>query len=84
MIEETRKIAKMGFDGKGAIHPEQVRYINECFMPSEEEIEYAKRVMQAIEEAKKKGLGAVSLDGRMIDEPVVKRAERILRLGGIL
>ena len=53
-------------------------------MPSEEEIEYAKRVMQAIEEAKKKGLGAVSLDGRMIDEPVVKRAERILRLGGIL
>ena len=84
LIEETRRIAKMGFDGKGAIHPEQVRYINECFMPSEEEIEYAKRVMQAIEEAKKKGLGAVSLDGRMIDEPVVKRAERILRLGGIL
>ena len=74
----------MGFDGKGAIHPEQVRYINECFTPSEEEIEYAKRVMQAIEEAKKKGLGAVSLDGRMIDEPVVKRAERILRLGGVL
>ena len=84
LIEETRRIAKMGFDGKGAIHPEQVRYINECFTPSEEEIEYAKRVMQAIEEAKKKGLGAVSLDGRMIDEPVVKRAERILRLGGIL
>ena len=84
LIEETRRIAKMGFDGKGAIHPEQVRYINECFMPSEEEIEYAKRVMQAIEEAKKKGLGAVSLDGRMIDEPVVKRAERILRLGGVL
>ena len=84
LIEETRRIAKMGFDGKGAIHPEQIRYINECFTPSEEEIEYAKRVMQAIEEAKKKGLGAVSLDGRMIDEPVVKRAERILRLGGIL
>ena len=84
LIEETRRIAKMGFDGKGAIHPEQVRYINECFMPSEEEIEYAKKVMQAIEEARKKGLGAVSLDGKMIDEPVVKRAERILRLGGVL
>ena len=84
LMEETKKIIKMGFDGKGAIHPEQVRYINECFMPSEEEIEYAKRVMEAIEEAKKKGIGAVSLDGKMVDEPVVKRAERILRLGGVL
>ena len=84
LMEETRRIIKMGFDGKGAIHPEQIRYIHECFTPTEEEIEYAKRVMEAIEEAKKKGLGAISLDGRMIDKPVVKRAERILRLGGVL
>ncbi len=84
LMEETRRIIKMGFDGKGAIHPEQIRYIHECFTPTEEEIEYAKRVMEAIEEAKKKGLGAISLDGRMIDKPIVKRAERILRLGGVL
>jgi len=84
LIEETKRIIKMGFDGKGAIHPEQIGYIHECFTPSKEDIEYAKKVMKAIEEAKKKGLGAVSLDGKMIDEPVVKRAERILRLGGIL
>ncbi len=84
LMEETRRIIKMGFDGKGAIHPEQIRYIHECFTPTEEEIEYAKRVMEAIEEAKKRGLGAISLDGRMIDKPIVKRAERILRLGGVL
>ncbi|RLF56936.1 MAG: hypothetical protein DRN25_07280, partial [Thermoplasmata archaeon] len=84
LIEETKRIIKMGFDGKGAIHPEQIGYIHECFTPSKEDIEYAKKVMKAIEEAKKKGLGAVSLDGKMIDEPVVKRAERILRLGGVL
>ena len=84
LMDETKRIIKMGFDGKGAIHPEQIRYIHECFTPTKEEIEYAKRVMKAIEEAKRKGLGVISLDGRMIDKPVVKRAERILKLGGVL
>jgi len=84
LIEETKRIVKMGFDGKGAIHPEQIGYIHSCFTPTQDEIEYAKRIIEALEDAKRKGSGVVSLDGKMIDKPIVKRAERILKLGGIL
>ena len=78
--EETMKIIKLGFDGKGAIHPGQIEIIHECFMPSEEEIEEAKKIIEAIEEARKSGEGVATLNGRMIDLPVEKKARRILKL----
>ena len=81
--EETMKIVEMGFDGKGVIHPSQIEIIHECFMPSEEEIEEAKKIINAIEEAKKKGLGTASIDGKMIDLPIEKKARRVLKMGGI-
>jgi citrate lyase subunit beta/citryl-CoA lyase len=81
--EETVRIAEMGFDGKGAIHPGQIAVIHECFIPNKEEIEKAKKIIAAINAAKQKGLGVASLDGKMIDRPVEKRAWQILRLGGI-
>ncbi len=70
----------LGFDGKGCIHPRQIAVIHEAFAPSEKELEKAQRIVAAFEEAQAKGLGAVSLGRKMIDAPVVKRAQRVVKL----
>ena len=67
-----------GFKGKFAIHPAQVEIINGAFAPSIEEIDYARRVVAAFEEAERNGRGSTSLDGLVIDVPVVKRARALL------
>ena len=76
----------LGFRGKFAIHPAQIEIINETFSPSPAEIEQARKVVSAMEEAKQRGRGSTSLDGQVIDVPVVRRAERLLevaeRMGG--
>ncbi len=70
----------LGFEGKGCIHPRQVRVINEAFTPSAEEVEKAGRIVLAFEEAERRGLGVVALGSKMIDAPVVKRALRTVRI----
>ncbi len=70
----------LGFEGKGCIHPRQINVIHEAFAPSDEEIEKAKRIVLAFEEAQSKGLGVVALGSKMIDPPVVKRAIRTVDL----
>ena len=70
----------MGFDGKGCIHPRQIRIIHRAFAPTSEEIEYAEQVIQTFREARRAGSGVVALGSTMIDAPVVKRAERMLTL----
>ena len=69
-----------GFSGKFAIHPAQVEIINEAFAPSPSEIDHARRVVEAFEEAERSGRGSTSLDGLVIDVPVVKRARNLLEL----
>jgi citrate lyase subunit beta/citryl-CoA lyase len=71
---------RVGFKGRFAIHPEQVETINECFAPSAAEIEHARRVVAAYEEAERHGRASTTLDGRVIDVPVVKRARALLEL----
>ncbi len=68
----------MGFEGMGCIHPAQVKVVNEAFSPDAKEIEKAKKIVLAYENALKKGLGVVALGTKMIDAPVVKRAGKIL------
>ncbi len=68
----------LGFDGMGCIHPRQIRVIHEYFAPDEAEIEKAKKIVRAFMEAKEKGLGVVSLGTKMIDAPVVKRAQKTI------
>ena len=68
----------LGFEGKGCIHPRQIQTIHEAFAPSAEELEKAKQIVEAFEQAQAKGLGVVSLGTKMIDAPVVKRAQRIV------
>ena len=70
----------LGYKGKFAIHPAQLEQINETFTPGSEEVGYARRVVQAWAEAEASGKGSTSLDGKMIDVPVVKRAKALLVL----
>ncbi|QQS37694.1 MAG: HpcH/HpaI aldolase/citrate lyase family protein [Ignavibacteriales bacterium] len=70
----------LGFEGKGCIHPRQIKVVHEAFAPTKDEIEKAKKIVLAFEEAEKKGLGVVALGSKMIDPPVVKRAIRIIEL----
>ena len=70
----------LGFEGKGCIHPRQVKVVHEAFAPTEAEIEKAKRIVLAFEDAEKKGLGVVSIGSKMIDPPIVKRAQKIIEL----
>lgn len=77
---EVEQIKQLGFDGKSIINPRQVNIVHEVFTPSKEEIIRAKRVKEAALEAEKNGLGVISLDGKMVDKPIVDRAEHLLNL----
>lgn len=70
----------LGFEGKGCIHPRQIKVIHDTFAPTETEIEKAKKIVLAFEKAESEGLGVVSLGSKMIDPPVVKRALRTVKL----
>jgi citrate lyase subunit beta/citryl-CoA lyase len=70
----------LGFDGKGCIHPRQIRVIHEAFAPTEADLEKASRIVAAFAEAESRGLAAVSLGSKMIDPPVVKRAQHVVKL----
>jgi citrate lyase subunit beta/citryl-CoA lyase len=70
---------RLGFAGKSCIHPAQVEPINDVFSPSADELAYARRVVDAFEKAQAKGDGAVALDGKLLDLPIVERAQHALR-----
>lgn len=70
--------ARLGFSGKQIIHPNQVSAVQEAFTPSDEEIAYAKRIIETFEASQKEGKGAYSLDGKMIDMPLLKNAQKVL------
>ena len=71
---------QMGYTGKFAIHPAQIDIINETFSPNPDDVAYARRVVAAWDEAEAAGRGSLSIDGRMVDVPVVKRAQNLLAL----
>ncbi len=70
--------AGLGFSGKQIIHPNQVSAAQEAFTPSEESIAYARRIVETFEASQKKGKGAYALDGKMIDMPLLKNAQKVL------
>lgn len=80
LIENVKKSKALGFDGMGCIHPRQIRVIHEYFAPDSQEIEKAKRIYHAFISAREAGLGVVSLGTKMIDPPVVKRAQRTIEM----
>ncbi|MEM1537706.1 MAG: CoA ester lyase [Candidatus Nezhaarchaeales archaeon] len=80
LIKESKIALSLGFKGKMCIHPTHIEPINLVFSPSEKDVNSAKKVIEAYEEAKARGLGAASVDGRMIDEVTYKMAKEILAL----
>lgn len=76
--EDSLNALTLAMNAKSAIHPNQIDIINEVFMPSEKLIAWAKKVKKATDEALEKGIGVFSLDGKMVDKPVIERALKIL------
>jgi malyl-CoA/(S)-citramalyl-CoA lyase len=76
---QAYRAAVLGCEGKWAIHPSQVALANEVFSPSEAEVTKAKRILEAMEQAKREGKGAVALDGRLIDIASIRQAEVLVR-----
>ena len=77
--QAARHAKSLGFDGMGCIHPRQIPAIHKTFAPTESEIDYAKNVVLAFKVAREQGQGVVALGSKMIDAPVVKRAQTVIR-----
>ncbi|MBO1085959.1 citrate (pro-3S)-lyase subunit beta [Enterococcus mundtii] len=77
---EVRLIKQLGFDGKSVINPRQIPLVHAIYEPTEKEIQGAKEVIWGIQEAEAKGSGVISVNGKMVDKPIVERAERVIAL----
>ncbi|MGD8834933.1 MAG: CoA ester lyase [Desulfobacteraceae bacterium] len=77
---DTRTIKEMGFDGRAAVHPAQIEIIHDVFTPTETEIQHAADVISAAEKARREGLGVAVVKGKMVDKPIIQRAEKIIRI----
>lgn len=84
MLVDAELAKGLGFSGKASISPRHVEIINQVFSPSKKEIDYAYEVIEAITLAKEQGKGAISLYGKMIDAPIVARAERVIAMAEAL
>ncbi len=78
-LKEVDLIKKLGFNGKSLVNPRQIDLLHNAYAPTEEEVEHSKRVIAAAEQAEREGLGVISLNGKMIDAPIVDHAVRILK-----
>ena len=79
-LVDAHQARRLGFGGKSLFHPKQIEHINRIFSPSEEDISYARKVVDAFEEATARGDGAVAVGGQLVDLPIVLRAQRLLEL----
>jgi citrate lyase subunit beta/citryl-CoA lyase len=78
LVAEAEQARMLGFSGKYVIHPKHIEPVHDVFSPSEDEIVYARKVLEAWKDAQSKGLGAIQLDGHMVDRPIAERARHIV------
>ena len=78
-LREASLIKQLGFDGKSLINPNQIVLIHNLFAPTQKEMDHAERVIAAAEEAERNGSGVVSLNGKMVDSPIIERAKLVLQ-----
>lgn len=86
-IRETELAKQLGFDGKSCVHPRQIELVHRVFQPTQKDIASARRIIKAYNEAMERKLGVVAVDGKMIDAPMITRANRVLanaRASGLL
>ena len=79
-LKEVSLIKKLGYNGKSLINPRQIELLHNAYAPTASEVENAKKIVEAAEEGERKGLGVVSLNGKMIDAPIIARAQKIIEL----
>lgn len=77
-LKEAALIKQLGFDGKSLINPRQIELLHNLFAPTQKDVDQAKRIIEAAKEAEKQGSGVVSLNGKMIDAPIIDRAKLVL------
>ena len=80
---EVAVIKRLGFDGKSLVNPRQIEPLHQALAPTAAEVEHAHRVVEAAAQAEKLGRGVVSLDGKMIDSPIIAAAQRTIRLARV-
>lgn len=79
-LKEVAIIKRLGFDGKSLVNPRQIEPLHNAYAPTQEDVDHAKRIIDAADRAEADGLGVVSLDGKMIDAPIVANAYRTIQL----
>lgn len=79
-IAEAEMIKQMGFDGKSLIHPRQIELIHRVYTPTDRDIRKSLKIITATEEAMAEGRGVFTVDGKMVDKPIIERAEHVLKL----
>lgn len=77
-LKEVELIRKLGFDGKSLINPRQIELLHNAYAPTQEQVDYAKTVVEAAEEGERAGLGVVSLNGKMVDAPIINQARLVI------
>ncbi|MBW4223944.1 citrate (pro-3S)-lyase subunit beta [Enterobacter roggenkampii] len=77
-LKEVDLIRRMGFNGKSLINPRQIEILHSAYAPTQEEVDYAQRVIAAAEEGERNGLGVISLNGKMIDAPIINHARVVI------
>jgi citrate lyase subunit beta / citryl-CoA lyase len=80
-LASARHAAQLGFQGKMCIHPDQIAGANAAFSPDEATVARARRIVEAFDDAERKGLASIQLDGQFVDYPIVARARRVLEQG---
>lgn len=78
-LKEVDLIKRLGFNGKSLINPRQIELLHNAYAPTQEEVDYAKRVVAAAADGERQGLGVISLNGKMIDAPIINHARRVLQ-----
>ena len=78
-LKEVDLIKRLGFNGKSLINPRQIELLHNAYAPTDEEVDYSRRVVAAAADGEKQGLGVISLNGKMIDAPIIEHARVVLR-----
>lgn len=79
LIKDAQYASSLGMNAKACIHPNQIETVNTVFSPNPKDVEHAKKVMIAYEQAQKEGKGAFSVDGKMVDKPIIERAKLLIK-----
>lgn len=80
LAADSKRARRLGFGGKGVIHPRQIACVHQAFTPSEKQVEKARQVIQGFEQAHREGAGTVQVEGKMVDWPIVEKARRLVRM----